>query len=183
MAKNDTALAVRQTLRQFQEGYTARDTSALDNFMQLFSRRGDVEMIGIGATTRGGSEWFRGPDQVREIVDSDWRFWGEVQLDVDEAQISVSGNTAWISTSGQLLQNQAFNEAMAFYVSQMKDLLEEEGADPDTRMMEATHFGLRRLRERHKGEGHAWPLVLTAVLIMEQGNWRFHTIHWSMPVD
>jgi hypothetical protein len=49
--------------------------------------------------------------------------------------------------------------------------------------MEATHFGMRRLRERHKGEGHSWPFVLTAVLVRSDDGWRFHTIHWSMPVD
>ena len=49
--------------------------------------------------------------------------------------------------------------------------------------MKATHFGMRRIRERHKGKGHAWQFVLTAVLVRTGGQWQFHTIHWSMPVD
>jgi hypothetical protein len=49
--------------------------------------------------------------------------------------------------------------------------------------MEATHFGLRRLRERSLGIGHSWPFTFVAVSIKSDGAWRFHTIHWSMPVD
>jgi hypothetical protein len=65
----------------------------------------------------------------------------------------------------------------------MKAILENDEFDPDTRLMEATHFGVRRLRERGKGQGHAWPFTFVAVLIHSDGAWRFHTIHWSMPVD
>jgi hypothetical protein len=62
-------------------------------------------------------------------------------------------------------------------------MLENDEFDPDTQLMEATHFGVRRLRERSKGQGHAWPFTFVAVLIHSGSAWRFHTIHWSMPVD
>ena len=41
---------------------------------------------------------------------------------------------------------------LGFYINQMKGLLEDEDLDLDGRLMEATHFGMRRLRERHKGD-------------------------------
>ncbi len=49
--------------------------------------------------------------------------------------------------------------------------------------MEATHYGIRRMYERSKGLGHSWPFTFTAVLVKIGGAWRFHTIHWSMPVE
>jgi hypothetical protein len=49
--------------------------------------------------------------------------------------------------------------------------------------MEATHFGMRRLRERSKGPGYSWPFTFVAVLVNAADQWQFHTIHWSMPVD
>ena len=52
----------------------------------------------------------------------------------------------------------------------------------DQKLMEATHYGMRRLRERSKGIGHSWPLTFTAVLIRNGEDWRFHTLHWAMPV-
>jgi hypothetical protein len=174
---------VRSALQRFQDGYTARDVSALDAFMELFVPGDDAELIGIGAAVRGGNEWFQGTEAIREIVESDWTYWGDVRFDVAGAKITALGDVAWLSTSGELVQTLAFDDAVGFYIDQMKDLLLAEDAGPDDRLMEATHFGVRRLRERHKGVGHCWPLVFTAVLVRSEGDWRFHTTHWSMPVD
>jgi hypothetical protein len=58
-----------------------------------------------------------------------------------------------------------------------------KNAKADSVMMEVIHFGLRRLREWSLGSGYAWPLVFSAVLVKENEHWRFHTLHWAMPVD
>ena len=174
---------VRGTLHRFQEGYTARDLSQLDEFMELFATEGDPELIGIGASVRGGTEWFEGTDPIREIIESDWTYWGDVWIDVEGARISVLGDVAWLSTTGKLTQTDTHVEALPFYLQQMKELLEKEEWNADEQLVEATHFGMRRLRERLKGKGHTWPFVLTAVLVRAGEQWRFHTIHWSMPVD
>ena len=87
----------------------------------------------------------------------------------------VFGLIAW---GGQVLS------ALTPKYAQRVGLMEqEEDVDPDAKLMEATHFGLRRLRERQKGMGYKWPFVLTAVLVNSSGSWHFSTIHWSMPVD
>jgi hypothetical protein len=173
---------VRDTLRRFQEGYAARDKGAIDAFMELFDD-GDIEMLGISAAERGGFEWFSGVEAIREIVLSDWTYWGAVTLDVEGAKITVNGDTAWLSTTGTMAQMGDAEDAMPFYIEQMAGFLKNEKLSPDARMMEATHYGMRRLRERSLGAGHAWPFVLTAVLIKKNGVWRFHTLHWSMPLD
>ena len=174
---------VRDALRRFQEGYTNRDMPQLDEFMQLFAQEGDPELIGIGASVRGGNEWFEGRGAIREIIESDWTYWGDVWIDVEGARIRVLGDVSWLSTAGKLTQTDTFYEALPFYQQNMRELLEKEEWDTDSRLMEATHFGMRRIRERHKGKGHAWPFVLTAVLVRTKDQWQFHTIHWSMPVD
>jgi hypothetical protein len=174
---------VRKVLERFQDGYVTRDLSRLDEFMDLFFPGDDVELIGIGASTRGGYEWFQGLEQIREIIESDWTYWGDVVIDVDGAKITVRGDVAWISTSGSLAQTPDLDKALPFYLKQMKELLEDEGAAPEARLMEATHFGLRRLRERDKGEGHHWPFVFTAVLVKTEDGWRFHQVQFAMPVD
>jgi hypothetical protein len=174
---------VRAVLQCFQSGYTARDVTKLDEFMSLFAPDEDVELIGIGAARRAAAEWFIGQPAIRDIVEGDWTYWGNVQLDVPGAQIHVRGAVAWLSTTGAVIQTQALDKALPQYLQQMKALLENGEFDPDTQLMEATHFGVRRLRERSKGQGHAWPFTFVAVLLKSDGAWRFHTIHWSMPVD
>lgn len=174
---------VRSTLQAFQDGYAARDFDRLDEFMDLFVQDEGIELIGIGAAERGGAEWFQGVAAVRDIVEGDWQYWGDVVLDVQGAKISVAGEVAWLSTHGQIVQTATHDQALPFYMEQMEGLLKDESLDYDTRLLEATHFGLRRLRERVKGQGHGWPFTFTAVLQLVGGRWRFHTIHWAMPVD
>lgn len=174
---------VRAALQRFQDGYTARDAARIEEFMELFAPDEDIELIGIGAARRAAHEWFVGPAAIRDIVLGDWTYWGNVELDVPGAQIHVRGDLAWLSTTGAVIQTQAFDRALPQYLRQMKAILEDDSSDPDLRLMEATHFGMRRLRERGKGLGHAWPFTFVAVMINSDGAWRFHTIHWSMPVD
>ena len=174
---------VRAVLQQFQDGYIARDITRLDEFMRLFAPDEDIELIGIGAAKRAANEWFVGQAAIRDIVEGDWTYWGNVELDVAGAQIHVGGDTAWLSTTGAVIQTQAFDKALPQYLQQMKAILENAEFDPDTQLMEATHFGMRRLRERSKGAGQRWPFTFVAVLIKSDEMWRFHTIHWSMPVD
>lgn len=174
---------VLEVLQQFQDGYKRRDLSQIDNFMELFHTSDDIELIGIGASVRGGNEWFQGQAAVRDIISGDWEYWGNVILDVSDAKISINGDIAWLSTTGSIEQTSTHDKALKYYLEQMTELLANENEDEDSRLLEATHFGMRRLRERLKGRGHQWPFVFTAVLIYTRNNWRFHTIHWSMPVD
>jgi hypothetical protein len=174
---------VRNVLQQFQDGYTQRDLGELDEFISLFDQTSEVELIGIGASKRGGNEWFLGLEKIREIIKSDWEYWGQVEIDVAGAKIMVNGDTAWLTTTDTLEQTGTFNEALPIYLEQMKKMLEDENQDPDEKLIEASHFGIRRLRERLKGVGYKWPFVISAVLQKDDNAWRFHTIHWSMPVD
>ena len=181
----DSIAAVRQVLQRFQDGYTARDVSKLDEFMELFLPSEDIELIGIGASARNEYEWFQGLDRIREIIESDWEYWGDVRLEVGGAKITVWGDVAWLSTVGAILQTDHIHtdEVTGFSLKQMKELLENENLKPATRLMEVTHFGMRRLREREKKAGHRWPFTFTAVLVKRESQWRFHTIHWAMPVE
>ncbi len=175
--------AVRQVLQEFQAGYTARDLARVDTFMALFHDSDQIELIGIGAAERGGREWFIGRVAIREILLSDWEYWGDVRFDVAGARITIEGQVAWVTMTGKLAQTETHAAAMVQYAAQMKDLIPENSPDPEKAMLEAVHFGIRRLWERGKGSGYAWPFVLSAVLLYSERSWKFHTIHWSMPVD
>jgi len=182
---NDPTKEIKNVLQTFQDGYIARDISKLDRFMELFLPGDEPELIGIGAAVRNQDEWFQGSDRIREIIESDWKYWGDVKLDVKAAKITVKNDAAWLSTIGAILQTDHIHsdDVTNFTLKQMKELLEDETLSPRERLVEASHFGVRRWREREKQTGYPWPFVFTAVLVKHEGQWRFHTIHWSMPVD
>ena len=81
------------------------------------------------------------------------------------AKITVSGETAWFSTTGTLTSGDEYEKAYPFYLEQMRDLLMDEKKSLDDRLTDATHFGVNRLRDRMRGKGAKWPFVITAVLV------------------
>lgn len=177
---------VRRVLQAFQDAYLARDLSRLENVMKLFLDSEEIELIGIGAKERNGYEWFQGKDAIKGIIAGDWEFWGDVRLDVENARIFINGKTAWLSTTGTLTQSTQHEKAMVEFAKMMHDMLDDignEGEKAEKQMMEAAHYGIRRLREKSLGEGYQWPFTFTSVLVKDGENWKFHTIHWAMPVD
>lgn len=140
-------------------------------------------MIGIGASKRAETEWFEGLERVRHIIEGDWKYWGDVKFDVAGAKITVKNDAAWLSTTGTVTQTKAFDTAIQFHLDDMKAIFDKSELSADEKLIEATHYGMRRLRERSKGIGHSWPFTFTAVLIKEGSDWHFHTIHWATPVD
>jgi len=174
---------IRNVLQKFQDGYVTRNKSKLDEFMELFAPTDEIELIGVGASERGGNEWFNGRTAVRDIIEGDWTYWGAVDIDVEGARIAVSGETAWFSATGTLTSGDEYEEAYPFYLEQMRDLLMDESKSLDDRLTDATHFGVRRLRDRMRGKGARWPFVITAVLVKTDGIWGFHTLHWSFPAE
>ena len=179
----DSTEEVRQVLQKFQDGYTARDVSKLDEFMELFAPGDEAEMVGIGAYNRGENEWPAGRARLREIIESDWRYWGNVALDVAGARISTRQEAAWFSTTVKLISTAQFEDAMPFYLNTMKELLEAEDETTAQRMMNASFWGIGRLRDEMRGVGYAWPLTLTGVLVKSTQGWQIHLLHFAVKAE
>lgn len=96
---------LKTTLEQFRQAYVARDVHHLDQVMDLFASDENIEMIGIGAYERNGNEWFVGHQRIREIIESDREYWGDVMMDTDHANVTIHDQTAWVSMTATLLRD------------------------------------------------------------------------------
>ena len=85
---------VREVLTNFQNGYTNRDTSQIDEFLQMFSD--DIKYIGIAS-----HEFFSGKESVRDLTLWDWIKWFDLKIPVDEADIRTANNVAWFEVIGE----------------------------------------------------------------------------------
>jgi hypothetical protein len=171
---------VRAVLQQFQDGYTHRDLSKIDEFIQLFEQSAEVEMIGIGAAQRGGYEWFEGIDSIKDIIRGDWEYWGDVQIDVAGAKIRVHGDVAWLSTTATLAKTD-LTDSLPFFLDLLKGKLEDESKPPAERMTDIALFSTNRLTDLQREVGHKWPQVITMVLVKHQPGWQIVELHWSIP--
>jgi hypothetical protein len=89
---------ILQQLELFQKGYTERDTSILESYMeQLFSK----ENILILGTMPG--EIYSGYEEAADLVSSDWLGWGDVTMLTESSNISASDSVAWFSMIGHVV--------------------------------------------------------------------------------
>jgi hypothetical protein len=94
-APDSTRVEIIEQLNKFQDGYSKRDPKNIDTFMQSLYSRENILILG----TMPG-EIYSGYEKATRLVKSDWDSWGDCKFEIDSANISSSGNTAWFSTRG-----------------------------------------------------------------------------------
>ena len=70
--------AIEKTLKAFQEGYTLRDVSKID---ECIARTIDTASIFILGTNP--NEIFKGKNGAQGLLYGDWAYWGSVKYDID----------------------------------------------------------------------------------------------------
>jgi ketosteroid isomerase-like protein len=179
--QNSEIAQVRQTLQRFQDGYTRRDSSYLDEFMRLFVDSDELEVIGTNGVKPGLEEWLLGMEGVRDLIQSDWQFWGDVQLDVDGARIHVRRDVAWLATSGTVTTTLPADEGYQDFLEHAKGIIDREGMSPEEKLLYILRGGTNTVYELHRGEEFVWALRFTAVLVKQGGGWKFHQAQYSFP--
>lgn len=94
-APDSTRQEIIGQLHKFQDGYSKRDTSQVDAFMEALYARENVLILGTGPR-----EVFRSYDGAANLVRSDWESWGDCRFMIDSANISSVGDVAWFATKG-----------------------------------------------------------------------------------
>ena len=86
-------IEVIEVLQQFQDGYTKRDTTIIDEFLEMFSD--DIVYMGIAS-----HEFFKGKESVRELTLWDWERWFDLKVPVSEENIRIDNEVAWFEIIG-----------------------------------------------------------------------------------
>jgi hypothetical protein len=94
-APDSTRKEIIDQLKKFRDGYTKRDTSQVNAFMESLYSRENVLILGTNP-----NEIFSGYERATSLVRSDWESWGDCKFNVDSANISSAGDIAWFSTRG-----------------------------------------------------------------------------------
>jgi hypothetical protein len=98
-SKGNSADSIRmeiiEQLRKFQNGYSNRDPKNIDTFMQSLYSKDNILILGTMP-----NEIYSGYEEATQLVETDWESWGNCKFEIDSANISSVGNTAWFSTKG-----------------------------------------------------------------------------------
>ena len=170
---------IRALLQKFQDGYTRRDPAHLDEFMQLFIDRDELEVIGTNAVQPGGGEWCQGPQQVRQLVAGDWGTWGDVVVDVHGAHIFVRGEVAWLATTGTVRDTLPVEQRCDGYLNYVDSVMADETLSSQAKTLAIVKLGDDIVAGLTLSEEYLWPFRFTAVAVCEDGVWRFHHMQFS----
>ncbi|MBN2730767.1 MAG: nuclear transport factor 2 family protein [Bacteroidales bacterium] len=81
-------------LQQFQDGYTNRDTTIIDEFLKLFTS--DIVYMGVAS-----HEFFKGKESVRKLTLWDWERWFDLKIPIEKIDIRIANEVAWFEVVGE----------------------------------------------------------------------------------
>jgi len=174
----NTQSEIRSLLQTFQDGYTSRDITQLDAFMNLFTH--NAEVIGTNGIRPGVDEWYTSRDAARELVEGDWDAWGDLRLDVASASIQVHGSVGWIAASGTVSQTIGA-ENYATFLEFIQEFMETSNLSAEQQLHYILRGGTNTLYELRRGEKFVWALRFTAVVVREVAAWKFTQVNFSYP--
>ncbi|PLX16473.1 MAG: hypothetical protein C0597_07930 [Marinilabiliales bacterium] len=183
---NETA-EIQKVLKEFKKGYIDRDTSYAQEWCnEIFFD--NVEILGTYSINSGNSEWFTGIDQAVRTFQFDWIGWGDLNPDIENANIGIDNNLAWVSFSATVTrspENSRGRTADESFGNMLKNFAKQSETDNKKtnklKLMEVAYYSNLVLYQYEQGEEYVWPLRITGVLQKKNGEWKFRQMHFSHP--
>jgi ketosteroid isomerase-like protein len=169
---------IRSLLQKFQDGYVKRDVSQVDAFMKLFTE--DAEVIGTNGVKPGMDEWYLDRTSARELVEGDWKGWGDVRLDLDSMSSHNRGDVGWIAASATVTQIIG-DEHYTSYLDYVKNYIDRTDLSAEQKLLNILRGGTNTIFELRRGEKFVWALRFTAVVVREADGWKFAQMNFSFP--
>jgi hypothetical protein len=165
---------IRSLLSKLQQGYTNRDQGVIDDYMTLFS--GDDHMMAIGTDF---GEYLKGHEAVKEMIVSDWEYWGDFRLDIDGAVITEFEEAAFFTTKASIHQTHDESVMEDSAVKLMTYKLEDETMPKKMRLLEALKATLALHYEKSLGKDYYAPMRFSGYLIKCNNQWKVQYLQFS----
>ena len=173
---------IEEVIHEFQKGYLNRDLDALEKFTDLFCEDGILEVIGTDAHIKGQGEWCLDKNALKKMISGDWQSWGDLRLDMSDLNIHVNGQTAWFAATGTVSRIMEPAQSYQNFIVYLKWVTENEPEiSAKDKLLDVLRGGIITLAEAEKGASYIWPIRLTAILVRNQGRWRFCQMTFSFP--
>ena len=174
----DQSNEIRDILRKFQQGYSERKLENVVSFTEeLFLNSDDISVLG---TSTG--EIFLGFDEVKQLIEEDWEDWGDLNIDCENAFISIDGNVAWFSTNGTVKYSfEHTPERYDRYVDYIKTTAEDNELTPKQRITFINWVLTLNYHQRDEQvREYFWPMGLSGVLVKEGSGWKIVHLQFSI---
>ncbi len=176
---NKDIIAIKELFVKLQEGYTERNLDSIDKFVrETFINSDDICILGTGT-----EEIFLGIERVKELFENDWKYWGDVKLDLNNLYIDIKNEIAWFHIIGVVKQSFEDTERRYdSYIDFTKNIIEDNALSSKQKLTFINWvLSLAYHQREGKNREEYCPLDLTGILIKDNNKWKFHSLHFSIP--
>jgi hypothetical protein len=173
-AQSNTEIKV--VLREFQEGYSKRDTSLVNRFVDDLCSK-DIQILGTGE-----NEFLHGMTADRNLFAGDWAHWFGLQLDTTSIVITSTGNTALFMVQGTAAMSFPNKDiAYDFALGRLQQLVNEEKTSRG-KLLAYSGEASDLIRQIESGGLEIKYLIrLTGALVKQNNKWLFTQLNYSFP--
>lgn len=174
----DELQSIKDVLDRFKNGYLERDIEKINLFTdEVYWNSDDAFIIGTAM-----EEVCIGYEQIKELFEGDFKYWGDVQLDTLNTNITVSDDKAWLSTFGTVSYTFEDTESRYdSYVEYIKGIALDQSLD-DKQKTTFINWVLALTYHKRDGEKryYEWPLQVSGFLLKRDEKWKFNHLHFAL---
>jgi hypothetical protein len=168
--------AIKKVFRDFQAGYSKRDTTMTESFgNHLFAR--DIFVLGTGS-----EEWVSGISAAKNLIKNDWAYWLNLSIDTTKLNLQKTGNVYLFAMAGTAyLQFPNKEIAYGYGMGQVNNILKKE-TDNRLKLLALAQESSNLINEIEKGGLDVrYQIRLTGILIKQNDQWVFQQLVYSFP--
>lgn len=170
---------VQEVLRVFQEAYDKRDAGLVDSYgEELLLNDEDFSLFGTGQ-----GEIFHGFNGGKQLFESDWKYWGDFNLNRENAYISILGSVAVVETKSLIKFSWGEEKVCSWPKGGFEWYLKEKKSNKElAELMLSEINGALSVLEVSEDKS-TLPMRFIGVLVKRVDKWRFIHMHFSDAVD
>ena len=169
---------IKNILKKFQDAYINRDLERIDSFVEeVFLDSDDISILGTAT-----EEVFFGKSKVKELIEGDFKYWGDLNLDCENANITIHEDVAWFFTDGTVKYVFKDDEGKDDrYLEFIKNKLQDNTLTEKQRISFINWALTLAYNKRSSSERkYLWPMCLSGFLIKADGRWKIYHLQFSM---
>lgn len=169
---------IRNRIYQLQEDIFNNKSENLDfGFDKIFARNSQVLVVDTK------NSYHRGKSEIIEYFKQCTNIWDTISIDINSTLVNSDGQVAWVTTYGLITSEIDEQTAIERQVSSINSIIHETTCDPTQKLFRIRRDIAFTLEETARGEQYTWLCRLSAVLINQEGDWKFAYIQLSLPSE
>ncbi len=167
---------IRNVFQKFQQGYSARDTSLVNEFVNDLCIK-EIQIIGTGE-----EEWIQGIAAAEKFFSIDWATWLDLAIDSSHINLFIQDNTAFFTVPGTASITFPDKEtAYRFALKQLQQTVAKEETARNKLLAYTSNASDFIQRIESGSLDMHYSIRLSGSLVKQNGKWLFAQLVFSFP--